>query len=71
VVKQIQLEEIIFIFFDGLWSFKWCGEVGNALHLAIQANLPLATTTYHVPFYGFTLICYKYNMKLTITKPKA
>jgi hypothetical protein len=56
---------------DGLWNFKWCGEVGNALHLAMQANLPLAATTYHVPFCGFTHICYKYNMKLTIPKSKA
>ncbi len=54
-----------------MWSFKWCGEVGNVLHLAIKTNLPLAETSYHVPFCMFTLVWCKFNMKFSITKCKA
>ncbi len=56
------------------WTSKWCGKVGDALHLTIKANLPLVTMMYHMPFYGFAPPICKYNMwnaKLTIVKCEA
>lgn len=44
------------------WTSKWCGKVGDALHLTIKANLPLVTMMYHMPFYGFAPPICKYNM---------
>lgn len=54
-----------------MWTSKWCGEVGNVLHLAIKTNLPLVETSYHVPFCMFTFVCCKFNMKFAITKCEA
>jgi hypothetical protein len=56
--------------FDEQWSLKQCGEVGDALHLAIKANLLLVATIYHTPFYRFASHVYKCNMHLTIMKCK-
>ncbi len=57
--------------FDELWSSKQCGEVGNALHLAIKTNLPFMTIGHHAPFYKFAPICCKYHVKLAKKKHKA
>ncbi len=56
---------------DELWSSKQCGEVGNALHLAIKTNLPVMTIGHHAPFYKFAPICCKYHVKLAKKKHKA
>jgi hypothetical protein len=63
VVKWIRLEKITTNKrFDEQSSLKQCGKVGDALHLAIKANLFLAATIYHTPFYKFASHVCKYNM---------
>jgi hypothetical protein len=48
--------------FDERWSLKGCGEVSDALHLAIKANLFLVATIYHTLFYKFASHMCEYNM---------
>jgi hypothetical protein len=56
--------------FDEQWTLKRCGKVGDVLHSAIKANLPLVAMTYHASFCWFASFVCKYNMQLAITNAK-
>jgi hypothetical protein len=56
--------------FNEQWTLKQRGEVGDDLHLAIKANLPLVAMVYHATFCWFSPSICKYNMQLAITKCK-